>query len=148
MNKFLSVLVFIVLVSILATPVIVSATPPTEHCAMTFNSHSWVTRIIGGGNCPLHWGECDFSSSRFDCGICCSLSAIYNIADQVSDGIILIVMIIILIGALKIIIARKSPEKAITGRNYIFLAAAGMIIFCIVKLIPYIYLIIIINNSY
>ena len=133
MKKILSALVLIGFLTVLLAPVVVSAqVEPGEvtKCTLTHDFSAW-TKI----SCPSS-GDCPFSSTDYDCPMCCLLDTIYTVTDWIFAGVVALVVIFVLIGAFNLLTAAGSPEKVKSGRDFIIYASIGMIVAILAKAIP------------
>ncbi len=71
-----------------------------------------------------------------DYGACCLFNSIHVVTNWVSGIVAAFVGLFIIVGAFMIVTAGGVPEKVTRGRNYIFYAVAGMIVFLFARAIP------------
>ncbi|MBZ9569574.1 hypothetical protein KJA16_01460 [Patescibacteria group bacterium] len=71
-----------------------------------------------------------------DYGACCLFNSIHVVTNWVSGIVGAFVGLFIIVGAFMIVTAGGVPEKVTRGRNYIFYAVAGMIVFLFARAIP------------
>ena len=134
MKKILSGLLLISFLAVLVMPMVVSAQAiemeEIDKCTLKHNFSSW-TKMT----CPSS-GECSFTSTTYDCAMCCMMDTVYTVTDWIFAGITALVVIFVLIGAFNLLTAAGTPEKVKTGRDYIIYASIGMLVALLAKAIP------------
>jgi len=71
-----------------------------------------------------------------DWGMCCLLGTVYYVTDWIFLFLVLIAVIMLVIGGFIMVIAMGDVEKLTTGRNYIMLAIAGLVLALVARVIP------------
>lgn len=79
---------------------------------------------------------CSFNDSGTPCGMCCLLSTIYNVTDWIFVILVALTTIFVILGALKILMAKDSSEEVEKGRHYIMYAALGLLVAFLAKAVP------------
>jgi len=91
-----------------------------------------ITRDMGISECS---GSCSFNESS-NCGMCCLLQSIYNITDWLFVFLVALTTVYVVMGAMKILMARDSAEEVDKGRKYIMYAALGLLVAFLAKAVP------------
>ena len=93
-------------------------------------------RDVGVEECKTHIGFiCNFELDP-ECGICCLMQIIYNIAEWVFVVMVAVAALLVIIGAFNIMTAAGSPDKITSGRNFILYAAIGLAVGLLARAIP------------
>lgn len=101
---------------------------PIEGCTMS--------RDINISDCPGEGVECLFSSTEWNCGVCCLVDTMYKITDWIFVVLIGIAAIFVILGAMNLLMSGGSEQKVTSGRNYIMYAFIGLIVGFLAKAIP------------
>ncbi|TFG35814.1 MAG: hypothetical protein E4H47_00560 [Parcubacteria group bacterium] len=78
---------------------------------------------------------CTFNDNTA-CGMCCLLSTIYNVTDWIFVILVALTTVFVILGALKILMAKDSSEEVAKGRQYIMYAALGLLVAFLAKAVP------------
>jgi len=137
MKKFLSALVLLSFLAVLAVPMVVSAQVP-EKCT--------IVRDTGITDCPSHgdvaYNKCYQNGTEITCptgvsgAICCVAHSVATVTDWIFVILLSIAVILVLIGAINILTAAGDPLKLGKGRDYILWAAIGLVVAFFAKAIP------------
>ncbi|MFH1036677.1 MAG: hypothetical protein V1756_01230 [Patescibacteria group bacterium] len=135
MKKILTVLTLLTVLTYVAVPVALAqedgdATQIPESCEI---NDTRLDRITEGTNL-----ECDSTCNYdvADCGMCCVLNTVYTVTDWIFFAIITIAVVFILVGGFMFVTAGGNAEKTMAGRNYLMMAAVGILIALLARAIP------------
>ena len=117
----------ILIVSLVLPVATLAVTQPVNSCKIanpiTYDGQDYVKgQTVGEGN-PA-WG------------IICFLNMMNIVINIIFIGLMILVIIMVLMGALKIMTAGGSTENVTIGRNYIMYAAVGLVIALVAKAVP------------
>ena len=93
-------------------------------------------RTGGVGVDVCNMTSCSFSDANSPCGMCCLLSTIYNVTDWIFVILVALTTVFVILGALKILMAKDSSEEVGKGRQYIMYAALGLLVAFLAKAVP------------
>lgn len=140
MKKILSILALTSFLAMLVVPVVALAqTPPVGlagQCTLrhTLTGPDWVAK---GFLCPAQNAVCAFTSATNTCGTCCLMDAVYTVTDWVFVFVFVVAGIMIVYGGFYLATSAGTPEKVLTGRNYILYGGIGVLVALLAKAIPY-----------
>jgi len=144
MKKFKTLSILLILSAVLFTPLVISAQEHVPNCCKlsrtftldgeTYEKNQWV-----GGEDTCNQNNDSSLSGKYktnNWGLLCFLSSTYVITDWIFTILIAFVMILVVIGAFRILTSAGDPEKVRKGRNYILYAAIGLAVALLAKAIP------------
>ena len=130
MNKKILALISVGL--LMATSVLAQVTEPGQlsQCTLMHDFSGWSSL-----RCPSS-GSCEFTNANADCAVCCVLDTIYTVTDWIFYGVVSIAIILVVVGAYKIMTAGGNPENVNVGRQYIMWSMVGLAVALLAKSIP------------
>jgi hypothetical protein len=133
MKKFLTIATLFTILTFVVAPLAASADTNTIPEGCTISSDR-VTKI--NNNTDLDCGSDCVYEENADCGMCCLLNTVYTITDWIFFAISLIAVIIIHIGGWTFVTAGGNAESTAKGRNYLVMAAIGILIALLARAVP------------
>ncbi len=101
-----------------------------SQCTLMHDFSGW-----SGIRCPAS-GVCEFTNASADCAVCCVLDTVYTVTDWLFYGVVSIAIILVVLGAYKIMTAGGNPENVNVGRQYIMWSMVGLAVALLAKSIP------------
>ena len=106
-----------------------------EKCELSHDFSNWA-----GLRCPVVPAgttvDCNFTDPNQDCIICCAMGTVYTVTDWLFYGVVSIAIILVVLGAYKIMTAAGNSDKINSGRNYILWSMVGLGVALLAKSIP------------
>jgi hypothetical protein len=133
MKKILTIATLFTILTFAIAPLAASADTSTIPGGCTISGDR-VSKI--NGNTDLSCGsDCDYEENS-DCGMCCLLNTVYTVTDWLFFAISLVAVIFILIGGWTFVTAGGNAENTAKGRNYLIMAAIGILIALLARAVP------------
>lgn len=99
-----------------------------------------ITQNISG--CPTGFCSFDTAGGNYgggtgtNCGMCCLLNTIYNVTNWIFIVLIALTVGFVLVGAFFILTAGGNAEQVGKGRQFILMAAIGLLVAFLAKAVP------------